>query len=178
MENVFVSLYLLDVKLCDMCGQKYVLQVVLEDCIGCNLCVEVCLVKDCQNLEIKVINMMFCLEYVEEEKINYDFFFNLLEIDCSKLECIDICILQLIILLFEYLGVCFGCGEMLYIKLLIQFYGDWMLIVNVIGCFLIYGGNLFFILYIIDVNGCGLVWVNFLFEDNVEFGFGFRLMVD
>lgn len=124
MENVFVSLYLLDVKFCDMCGQKYVLQVVLEDCIGCNLCVEVCLVKDCQILEIKVINMMFCLEYVEEEKVNYEYFFNLLEIDCSKLECIDICILQLISLLFEYFGVCLGCGEMLYIKLLIQLYGD------------------------------------------------------
>lgn len=53
-----------------------------------------------------------------------------------------------------------------------------MLIVNVIGCFLIYGGNLFFISYIIDVNGRGSVWANFLFEDNVEFGFGFRLTVD
>lgn len=53
-----------------------------------------------------------------------------------------------------------------------------MLIVNVIGCFFIYGGNLFLILYIIDVNGCGLVWVNLLFEDNVEFGFGFCLIVD
>lgn len=81
-------------------------------------------------------------------------------------------------LLFEYFGVCFGCGEMLYIKLLIQLYGDRMLIVNVMGCFFIYGGNLFFMFYIIDVNGCGLVWVNLLFEDNVEFGFGFCLSVD
>lgn len=178
MENVFVSLYSLDVKSRDMRGQKYVLQVVSEDCIGCNLCVEVCSAKDRQNLEIKVINMMFRLEYVEEEKINYDFFFNLLEIDRSKLERIDIRISQLIISLFEYLGVCFGCGETSYIKLLIQFYGDRMLIVNVIGCFLIYGGNLFFISYIIDVNGRGSVWANFLFEDNVEFGFGFRLTVD
>jgi hypothetical protein len=37
------------------------------------------------NPEIKAINMMSRLEHVEEEKVNYDFFLNLPEIDRTKL---------------------------------------------------------------------------------------------
>jgi pyruvate-ferredoxin/flavodoxin oxidoreductase len=86
MENAPASLHSLDVKSRDMRGQKYVLQVAPEDCTGCNLCVEVCPAKDRQNPEIKAINMMSRLEHVEEEKVNYDYFLNLPEIDRSKLE--------------------------------------------------------------------------------------------
>ena len=94
-----------------MRGQKYVLQVAPEDCTGCNLCVEVCPAKDRQNPDIKAINMMSRLEHVEEEKVNYDFFLNLPEIDRSKLERIDIRTSQLITPLFEYSGACSGCGK-------------------------------------------------------------------
>lgn len=111
MENAPASLHSLDVKSRDMRGQKYVLQVAPEDCTGCNLCVEVCPAKDRQNPEIKAINMMSRTEHVEEEKINYDFFLNLPEIDRSKLERIDIRTSQLITPLFEYSGACSGCGE-------------------------------------------------------------------
>lgn len=90
MENAPASLHSLDVKSRDMRGQKYVLQVAPEDCTGCNLCVEVCPAKDRQNPEIKAINMMYRLEHVEEEKVNYEYFLNLPEIDRSKLERIDI----------------------------------------------------------------------------------------
>lgn len=65
-------------------------QVAPEDCTGCNLCVEVCPAKDRQDLSIKAINMMSRLEHVEEEKVNYDFFLDLPEIDRNKLERIDI----------------------------------------------------------------------------------------
>ena len=44
--------------------------------------------------------MMSRLEHVEEEKINYDFFLNLPEIDSSKQERIDIRTSQLITPLF------------------------------------------------------------------------------
>ncbi|KIZ83390.1 4Fe-4S dicluster domain-containing protein, partial [Escherichia coli] len=175
MENAPASLHSLDVKSRDMRGQKYVLQVAPEDCTGCNLCVEVCPAKDRQNPEIKAINMMSRLEHVEEEKINYDFFLNLPEIDRSKLERIDIRTSQLITPLFEYSGACSGCGETPYIKLLTQLYGDRMLIANATGCSSIYGGNLPSTPYTTDANGRGPAWANSLFEDNAEFGLGFRL---
>ncbi|EFM1896836.1 4Fe-4S dicluster domain-containing protein [Escherichia coli] len=178
MENAPASLHSLDVKSRDMRGQKYVLQVAPEDCTGCNLCVEVCPAKDRQNPEIKAINMMSRLEHVEEEKINYDFFLNLPEIDRSKLERIDIRTSQLITPLFEYSGACSGCGETPYIKLLTQLYGDRMLIANATGCSSIYGGNLPSTPYTTDTNGRGPAWANSLFEDNAEFGLGFRLTVD
>jgi pyruvate-ferredoxin/flavodoxin oxidoreductase len=102
----------------------------------------VCPAKDRQNPEIKAINMMSRLEHVEEEKVNFDFFLNLPEIDRSTLERIDIRTSQLISPLFEYSGACSGCGETPYIKLLTQLYGDRMLIANATGCSSIYGGNL------------------------------------
>lgn len=178
MENAPHALQSLDVKSRDMRGQKYVLQVAPEDCTGCNLCVEVCPAKDRQNPEIKAINMMSRLEHVEEEKANYDFFLDLPEIDRSKLERIDIRTSQLITPLFEYSGACSGCGETPYIKLLTQLYGDRLLIANATGCSSIYGGNLPSTPYTTDANGRGPAWANSLFEDNAEFGLGFRLTVD
>ncbi|OSY21351.1 pyruvate:ferredoxin (flavodoxin) oxidoreductase [Klebsiella pneumoniae] len=178
MENAPASLHSLDVKSRDMRGQKYVLQVAPEDCTGCNLCVEVCPAKDRQNPEIKAINMMSRLEHVEEEKVNYEYFLNLPEIDRSKLERIDIRTSQLISPLFEYSGACSGCGETPYIKLLTQLYGDRMLIANATGCSSIYGGNLPSTPYTTDANGRGPAWANSLFEDNAEFGLGFRLTVN
>ncbi|WP_058910230.1 pyruvate:ferredoxin (flavodoxin) oxidoreductase [Entomohabitans teleogrylli] len=172
------ALQSLDVKSRDMRGQKYVLQVAPEDCTGCNLCVEVCPAKDRQNPDIKAINMMSRLEHVEEEKENYDFFLSLPEIDRSSIERIDIRTSQLITPLFEYSGACSGCGETPYIKLLTQLYGDRMLIANATGCSSIYGGNLPSTPYTTDVNGRGPAWANSLFEDNAEFGLGFRLSVD
>lgn len=172
------SLASLDVKSRDMRGQKYVLQVAPEDCTGCNLCVEVCPAKDRQNPEIKAINMLSRLEHVEEEKRHYDFFLGLPEIDRSKLERIDIRTSQLITPLFEYSGACSGCGETPYIKLLTQLYGDRLLIANATGCSSIYGGNLPSTPYTTDANGRGPAWANSLFEDNAEFGLGFRLTVD
>lgn len=134
--------------------------------------------KDRQTPEIKAINMMSRLEHVEEEKVNYEYFLNLPEIDRSKLERIDIRTSQLISPLFEYSGACSGCGETPYIKLLTQLYGDRMLIANATGCSSIYGGNLPSTPYTTDANGRGPAWANSLFEDNAEFGLGFRLTVD
>ncbi|WP_038900335.1 pyruvate:ferredoxin (flavodoxin) oxidoreductase [Dickeya dadantii] len=172
------SLQSLDVKARDMRGQKYVLQVAPEDCTGCNLCVEVCPAKDRQNPEIKAINMEPRLDHVATEKTHYDFFLKLPEIDRSKLERIDIRTSQLITPLFEYSGACSGCGETPYIKLLTQLYGDRLLVANATGCSSIYGGNLPTTPWTTDANGRGPAWANSLFEDNAEFGLGFRLSVD
>lgn len=178
MEHAPASLQSLDVKARDMRGQKYVLQVAPEDCTGCNLCVEVCPAKDRQNPDIKAINMASRLEHLTEEKAHYDFFLQLPEIDPSQIERIDIRTSQLISPLFEYSGACSGCGETPYIKLLTQLYGDRLLIANATGCSSIYGGNLPTTPYTTNAEGRGPAWANSLFEDNAEFGLGFRLTVD
>ncbi|MBP2847257.1 pyruvate:ferredoxin (flavodoxin) oxidoreductase [Dickeya oryzae] len=178
MTDAPASLQSLDVKARDMRGQKYVLQVAPEDCTGCNLCVEVCPAKDRQNPDIKAINMEPRLEHVATEKTHYNFFLKLPEIDRSKLERIDIRTSQLITPLFEYSGACSGCGETPYIKLLTQLYGDRLLVANATGCSSIYGGNLPTTPWTTDANGRGPAWANSLFEDNAEFGLGFRLSVD
>nr|WP_321238247.1 pyruvate:ferredoxin (flavodoxin) oxidoreductase [uncultured Tolumonas sp.] len=172
------SLSALDVKARDMKGMKYVLQVAPEDCTGCNLCVEVCPAKDRKQPELKAINMRNRLEHLVEERQNFEYFLSLLDIDKSTMERIDIRTSQLITPLFEYSGACSGCGETPYIKLLTQLFGDRLLIANATGCSSIYGGNLPTTPYTTDRSGRGPAWANSLFEDNAEFGLGYRLSVD
>ena len=172
------SLPSLDVRSRDMRGQKYVLQVAPEDCTGCNLCVEVCPANDRLHPEIKAINMMPRLEHVEQEKARYADFLALPELTAEQLDRIDIRTSQLITPLFEYSGACSGCGETPYIKLLTQLFGDRLLIANATGCSSIYGGNLPSTPYTTNAEGRGPAWANSLFEDNAEFGLGFRLSVD
>ncbi|MGC4122128.1 MAG: thiamine pyrophosphate-dependent enzyme [Myxococcales bacterium] len=85
---------------------------------------------------------------------------------------------QLLQPLFEFSGACGGCGETPYVKLLTQLFGDRALISNATGCSSIYGGNLPTTPYAQNKDGRGPSWSNSLFEDNAEFGYGFRLTVD
>jgi pyruvate/2-oxoacid:ferredoxin oxidoreductase alpha subunit/pyruvate/2-oxoacid:ferredoxin oxidoreductase beta subunit/Pyruvate/2-oxoacid:ferredoxin oxidoreductase gamma subunit len=78
----------------------------------------------------------------------------------------------------EYPPSCSGCGEVPYIHLVTQLYGDRMIIANATGCTSIYGGTFPLTPYTKDKNGKGPAWANSLFEDNAEFGFGMRLAVD
>ena len=80
--------------------------------------------------------------------------------------------------LFEFPGACAGCGETPYLKLLSQLFGDRLLVANATGCSSIYGGNLPTTPWTKDENGRGPAWSNSLFEDNAEFGLGFRLAAD
>ncbi|MGE6117749.1 pyruvate:ferredoxin (flavodoxin) oxidoreductase [Aeromonas salmonicida] len=178
LEGAPATLDALDVKARDMRGQQYVLQVAPEDCTGCNLCVEVCPAKDRTDPSRKAINMASRLDHLDAQKANYDFFLDLPERTAEQLERIDIRTSQLISPLFEYSGACSGCGETPYIKLLTQLYGDRLLIANATGCSSIYGGNLPTTPYTTNAEGRGPAWANSLFEDNAEFGLGFRLTVD
>ncbi|WP_108651421.1 pyruvate:ferredoxin (flavodoxin) oxidoreductase [Dongshaea marina] len=172
------SLAELTVRSRDFKGDSYVLQVAPEDCTGCNLCVEVCPAKDRKNPERKAINMVPQPEVLERERANYDFFLKLPEMPATKLERIDVRTSQLMQPLIEYSGACSGCGETPYIKLLTQLFGDRMLIANATGCSSIYGGNLPTTPYTTNPEGRGPAWSNSLFEDNAEFGLGYRLSVD
>ena len=80
--------------------------------------------------------------------------------------------------LFEFSGACAGCGETPYLKLITQLFGDRMLVANATGCSSIYGGNLPTTPWTKNDDGRGPAWSNSLFEDNAEFGLGFRLAVD
>ena len=80
--------------------------------------------------------------------------------------------------LFEFSGACAGCGETPYLKLLSQLFGDRLQIANATGCSSIYGGNLPVTPWTKNAEGRGPAWSNSLFEDNAEFGLGFRLAAD
>jgi pyruvate-ferredoxin/flavodoxin oxidoreductase len=80
--------------------------------------------------------------------------------------------------LFEFSGACAGCGETPYLKMLSQLFGDRLLISNATGCSSIYGGNLPTTPYAVNAEGRGPTWSNSLFEDNAEFGLGFRVSID
>jgi pyruvate-ferredoxin/flavodoxin oxidoreductase len=78
----------------------------------------------------------------------------------------------------EYPPSCSGCGEVPYIHLVTQLFGDRMIIANATGCTSIYGGTFPLTPYTKDKNGKGPAWANSLFEDNAEFGMGMRLAID
>ena len=80
--------------------------------------------------------------------------------------------------LFEYSGACAGCGETPYLRLLSQLFGDRLLVANATGCSSIYGGNLPTTPWSVNADGRGPAWANSLFEDNAEFGLGYRLSLD
>ncbi len=166
-----------DYKAPDFKGQKYTLQVAPEDCTGCGLCVVVCPVKDKADPKRKCINMEPQIPLREQEAVNYAFFLGLPDPDRTQLKA-TVKGTQFMQPLFEYSGACAGCGETPYVKLLTQMFGDRALISNATGCSSIYGGNLPTTPYSQNADGRGPTWNNSLFEDNAEFGFGFRLAID
>ena len=157
---------------------QYSLQVYLEDCTGCNLCVEVCPATDPSNRSRKAINMGEKEPVLEKEKANIDFFENITWNDRSKIDFSTVHGAQFLEPLFEFSGACAGCGETPYLKLLSQLFGERLLIANATGCSSIYGGNLPTTPWAVNKDGRGPAWSNSLFEDNAEFGLGMRITSD
>ena len=159
-------------------NEQFRLQVYVDDCTGCGLCNEVCPAKDKTNPSIKAIMLAAKEPTLATERRNVEFFEKLpdnnpLDVDSSVIRGV-----QYLRPLFEFSGACAGCGETPYIKLLSQLYGDHMLVANATGCSSIYGGNLPTTPWAVNAKGCGPAWSNSLFEDNAEFGFGFRVACD
>ncbi len=159
-------------------GFAYTIQVAPEDCTGCGVCVDVCPVKNKKETRLKAINMVPQLPIRHSEAANYKFFQDLPEYDRRLVRMNSIKANQLLQPLFEYSGACSGCGETPYIKLVTQLFGDRTIIANATGCSSIYGGNLPTTPYARNKEGRGPAWNNSLFEDNAEFGLGFRLTID
>ena len=159
-------------------GLKYTIQVAPEDCTGCGICVDICPAKNKSETRLKAINMMPQPALRSSEAENWDFFLKLPELDRRKIKSSNIRQQQFQEPLFEFSGACSGCGETPYLKLLSQLFGDRALIANATGCSSIYGGNLPTTPWAKNAEGRGPAWSNSLFEDNAEFGLGFRLSID
>jgi pyruvate-ferredoxin/flavodoxin oxidoreductase len=159
-------------------GTCYTIQVAPEDCTGCGVCVEMCPARNKKETRLKAINMVPQPPIRMQERENFEFFLDLPEYDRRLVRLSSVKTNQLLQPLFEFSGACSGCGETPYIKLLTQLFGDRTLIANATGCSSIYGGNLPTTPYTYNKEGRGPSWSNSLFEDNAEFGMGFRLTVD
>ena len=158
--------------------EAYTLQVSVEDCTGCNLCVEYCPITSKTDPTHKAINMQEQVLLKKTEVENWDFFLTLPEIDRSRVNTNTVKGTQLLQPLFEFSGACSGCGETPYVKLLSQLFGDRMVVANATGCSSIYGGNLPTTPWTKNNDGCGPAWANSLFEDNAEFGLGIKMGFD
>ncbi|MDR1568077.1 MAG: 4Fe-4S binding protein, partial [Streptococcaceae bacterium] len=145
-------------------GLKYRIQVSVEDCTGCGLCVAACPAKG-KALELK------SYEAMKEEAMNWAFAMTLRQKE-NPAKPGTLLHYQFNKPLIEFSGACAGCGETPYIKLLTQMYGDRMVMANATGCSSIYGGSAPVTPYTTNALGQGPAWSNSLFEDNAEFGYG------
>ncbi|MBV9197549.1 MAG: pyruvate:ferredoxin (flavodoxin) oxidoreductase [Solirubrobacterales bacterium] len=157
---------------------RYTLQVYVEDCTGCALCVEACPVSAGGDPVRKAINLDAREPRLAGERENIAFFEALPRNDRSRVDFGTVRGTQFLEPLFEFSGACAGCGETPYLKLLSQLFGDRLTIANATGCSSIYGGNLPTTPWTVDADGRGPAWSNSLFEDNAEFGLGLRLAAD
>ena len=178
LKNVPATFKSCDSRIPEFKGMKFSLQVAAEDCTGCTICVEVCPAKNKTEAKLKAINMRPQPPLRDAEVANWDYFLKLPEFDRRKIKTTALRQQQLLQPLFEFSGACAGCGETPYVKMLTQLFGDRAVIANATGCSSIYGGNLPTTPYAKNSCGRGPTWCNSLFEDNAEFGLGFRVSID
>lgn len=163
----------------ELSDMQYTLQVAVEDCTGCQLCVEICPAKDKRAVGRKAINMEPQPPLREQGKVNWNYFLELPDTPAKAgFSYSNVKNVQLLQPLFEFSGACAGCGETPYLKLVSQLYGDHAMIANATGCSSIYGGNQPTTPWTMNRDGRGPAWSNSLFEDNAEFGLGMRLTLD
>ena len=167
-----------EARLPDWRGLNYTLQIAVEDCTGCGICVDVCPARNKSEARLKAINMRPQPALRETERENWGFFLSIPELDRRRVSLEHIRAQQVQQPLFEFSGACAGCGETPYLKLLSQLFGDRLIVANATGCSSIYGGNLPTTPWAHNAEGRGPAWSNSLFEDNAEFGLGFRVSLD
>ena len=159
-------------------GTVFSLQVCVEDCTGCALCVEACPVTSPSDPSRKAINLAWREPLVDAAREHVAYFESLPAAERPRVDFGTVRGTQFLTPLFEFSGACAGCGETPYLKLLSQLFGDRAMIANATGCSSIYGGNLPTTPWASTLEGRGPAWSNSLFEDNAEFGLGFRLAAD
>lgn len=148
-------------------GLKYRIQVSIEDCTGCGLCVDVCPAKG------KAL-VMKPAETQKEQAMNWAFAMTLKQ-KANPAKPNTVLGTQFEKPLLEFSSACAGCGETPYVKVLTQMFGDRMMIANATGCSSIWGAAAPVSPYTTNAAGQGPAWSNSLFEDNAEFGYGMLL---
>ena len=156
----------------------FTLQLYLEDCTGCGLCAEACPTPSAADPSRKAIDLAPKGDRAVAERPRIAFFEGLPVNDRARVDFANVRGVQFLEPLFAFSGACAGCGETPYLKLLSQLFGDRMMVANATGCASIYGGNLPVTPWGRNAEGRGPAWSNSLFEDNAEFGLGFRLAAD
>jgi pyruvate-ferredoxin/flavodoxin oxidoreductase len=149
---------------------QYRVQLSPLDCTGCGNCADVCPAPD------KALVMQPAAEMIEKEADNWEFALTV----TAKEDLINphtVKGVQFVQPLLEFSGACPGCGETPYIRLLTQLFGDRMMISNATGCSSIWGASAPSIAYTTNAEGKGPTWINPLFEDAAEFGFGMAVGV-
>jgi len=173
LEKAPASFGVVDAKAVKTPGLKYRLQVFVDDCLGCGVCVESCIAKE------KAISMGSAAKEREAGQVeNVNFFVALPDDEMGGTTATNVKGLGFKQPYFEFSGACAGCGEAPYVKLISQLYGNRMIVANATGCSSIYGGSFPSLPYCADKKGRGPAWANSLFEDNAEYGFGMRVAVD
>ena len=152
---------------------EYKIQIYVEDCTGCGVCVDVCPAKE-KALEFQPLEEA----RTAGETQNAEFFEALPDDVLDGIAETTVKGIGFKKPLFEFSGACAGCGETPYVKLATQIAGDRMIVANATGCSSIYGGTFPTIPYCKTKDGRGPAWANSLFEDNAEYGLGMRLAVD
>jgi pyruvate-ferredoxin/flavodoxin oxidoreductase len=159
-------------------ASRFTLQFYVEDCTGCGICVENCPAISPTDPKHRAIDLVDKRPLIEPERENIAFFETLPQPDRARVNFANVRGVQFLEPLFEFSGACAGCGETPYLKLLSQLFGDRLQIANATGCSSIYGGNLPAHPWRAGADGRGPAWNNSLFEDNAEFGLGYRLAID
>jgi len=149
---------------------NYTIQIQPEQCTSCNNCVDAC--------PAKALIMKDKVSVLTEAKENWKHFESIPEFDRTKIDVNKVSQQQLQEPLFKYALGDLGCGEAPYLKLMSQLFGDRLLIANATGSSSIFGGALPTTPWSKNKKGKGPSWSNSLFEDNAEFGLGYRLSLD
>lgn len=149
---------------------NYTIQVNPEQCTSCTNCLDAC--------PAKALTMQDKALKFKQEQENWKYFGRIPEFDRTKLDTAKVSQQQLQEPLFKYSIGVDGCGEAPYLKLISQLFGDRLLVANATGASSIFGGALPSTPWAKNDKGRGPAWSNSLFEDNAEFGLGYRLSLD
>ncbi len=149
---------------------NYTLQLNPTQCSSCNHCIDAC--------DLKALKFDDNSETIQKETENWKFFESLPKLERTEIDFNKVSQLQVSEPLFKYPKGVKGCGEAPYLKLVSQLFGDRMIVANATGSSSILGGALPTTPWSKNDEGRGPAWSSSLFEDNAEFGLGFRLSLD